>query len=71
MRNARTINTHEICLHDGVLKDLIAVHLHATSIVHDHEEVLEIVLGEPDADNIRPVWYKTIENREVEVIIHS
>lgn len=68
MRNIRTI---EVYLNDNTLKDIIAAHLYATSTVHDNEEVLEVVLGEPNAENIRPIQFKVIENREIELIIHS
>lgn len=65
------IRDRESYIHDGTLKDLIAAHLYATTMLADDEEVLELTVGQPNADGIRPIRYKFIKNREVEVIIHS
>jgi len=66
----RAIRDLTIYLNDGTLKDLIAAHLYAITVVRDDEEVLELSLSEPEND-IRAVRFKLIKNKEVEVIVHS
>lgn len=68
MRNIRTL---EVYLNDNTLKDIIAAHLYATTHVSDDEEVLELTVGEPDRDGVRPIRYSIIKNKEVELIVHS
>lgn len=70
-KSPRLILEMESYIHDGVLKDLIAAHLYATTRVADNEEVLELTVGPPDEKSVRTIRYKTIKDREVEVIIHS
>lgn len=65
------IETRESFIHDRVLQDLIAAHLYVTTTVADDEEVLEVHLSPPDQVGLRTINYKTIKNREVELIIHS
>lgn len=67
----RTPHNREIYLNEETLKDLIAAHLYATTLVNDDEEVLELYLGNERPDGMRPVRYKTIKNKEVELIVHS
>jgi len=67
----RPIHDREIYLNDNTLKDIIAAHLYATTVVADDEEVLSVSLGECNADGIRPVRYTTLKNKEVELIVHS
>ena len=66
----RAIRDLTIYLNDGTLKDIIAAHLYAITVVHDDEEVLELSLSEPEND-VREVRFKLIKNKEVEVIVHS
>lgn len=67
----RLIRDLECYLHDETLKDIIAAHLYAVTMVRDDEEVLELLLGLPNADGVRPIRFKTIKHREVELIVHS
>jgi hypothetical protein len=67
----RNIRDFESFIHDGTLKDIIAAHLYATTLVADDEEVLELTVGEPDREGVRPIRYKTIKEKEVELIIHT
>lgn len=67
----RAVHIRESYIHDGVLQDLIAAHLYATTLVNDDEEVLSLTIGNPNSDGVRPIVYKTIKNREVELIVHS
>lgn len=66
-----TIRELQSFIHDGTLRDLIAAHLYATTMVNDDEEVLELLLGEPDSSGVRPINFKIIKNKEVELIVHS
>lgn len=65
------IHDREIYINEGTIQDLIAAHLYATTMVADDEEVLEVQLGETNMDGVRAIRYKTIKNREVELIVHS
>lgn len=67
----RMIHNREIYLNEETLKDLIAAHLYATTVVADDEEVLEVVLGPPNGQSVRSIQYKTIKNKEAELIVHS
>lgn len=67
----RPIHSRAIYLNEETIKDLIAAHLYATTVVHDDEEVLEVTLGIPNMQGMREVNYKTIQNKEVELIVHS
>lgn len=67
----RQIRDLECYINDNTLKDLIAAHLYATTMVHDNEEVLELELGLPNSDGVRPIRFKLIEDGEVELIEHS
>lgn len=67
----RPIRNLESYISDGTVKDLIAAHLYATTLVSDDEEVLELDLGEPNREGVRPIRYKIIKNKEVELIVHS
>lgn len=68
MRHIRELQSY---IHDGTLQDIIAVHLQAMSIVNDDEEFISITVGERQADGKRPINYKIIKTREVELIVHS
>lgn len=65
-----TIQNLEIYLNETTLKDIIAAHLHAVSVVADEDEILEITLGEI-VNNMRQIIYKRIKTREVELIVHT
>lgn len=67
----RPIHNREIYLNEATLKDMIAAYLYATTFVSDDEEVLEVQLGEVTTDGMRAICYKTIKNKEVELIVHS
>lgn len=62
---------HESFIHERVLQDLIAAHLYATTTVADDEEVLELTVSSPDNVGLRTINYKTIKNKDVELIIHA
>lgn len=65
------IQDRESFIHERVLQDLIAAHLYATTTVADDEEVLELTVGPPDHAGLRTILYKTIKNKDVELIIHT
>ena len=65
------VRNQESYIHDETLKDLIAAHLYATTLLNDNEEVLSLTIGLPNADGIRPIQYTYIKNKEVELIVHS
>lgn len=67
----RVIKELQSFIHDGTLQDIIAVHLQAMSIVDDDEEFISISVGERQPDGKRPITYKIIKTREVELIVHS
>lgn len=65
------IENRQSFIHDRVLQDLIAAHLYSTTAVADDEEVLELTLSPPDNVGLRTINYKTMKNKEVELIVHS
>lgn len=67
----RMIREIQSYIHDGTLQDLIAVHLQAMSVVNDDEEFISISVGEANSDGVRPISYKIIKHKEVELIVHS
>lgn len=67
----RPIRDLECYLHDETLKDIVAAHLYSMTMLQDDEEVLELTLGPPNAEGVRPIRFKTIKTREVELIVHS
>lgn len=67
----RAIRELQSYLHDGTLQDIIAAHLHATSVLDDNEDVIAISVGEPDAEGKRPINLKIIKTQDVELIVHT
>lgn len=67
----RTIRDCAIYLNEDVIKDLVAAHLYAMNVLEDDDEVLELHLGVPNMHGHREINFKTIKNKEVELIVHS
>ena len=67
----RQIRNFESYVHDGTFKDILASYLYSLNLVKDDEEILELTVGNPNKEGIRPIQYKTIQNKEVELIVHS
>ncbi len=68
MRSVRTIQSY---IHDNNFKDILASYLYSLNLVRDDEEVLELSLGNPNQEGIRPINFSIIQTREVELIVHS
>lgn len=67
----RMIHERLIPLNEETFKDMIAAYLYATTFVEYNEEVLEVHIGEVREDGMRMISYKTITNKEAELIVHS
>lgn len=65
------IMNREIYLNEETLKDLIAAHLYAITEVADDEEVLELRVLPSSIEGMCIINYKTIKNKDVELIIHT
>lgn len=66
----RNIQSLKVYLNETTLKDIIAAHMYATTVVADDEEVLEVTLGEI-VDGMREIILKRIKMKEAELIVHS
>lgn len=66
----RTIKEQLATIHELTFKDILASYLYMTNLVEDDDEILEVTLGNP-SKGIYPIAFKTIKNREVDLIVHS
>lgn len=68
MRQPRNVETY---LSDQNLCDAVSGLFYHLHIVHDGEIITKVYIGEPDARGLRNIKFTCIEEKEVELIVHS